>query len=176
MPVNASQASRIKIVQPGEGDIGGLAPGVGVQFKIEAADTGGALSIVEHTFAPRSMVPPHIHTQEDEISIVVEGTVGFRSNDDEVVLTPGAYIVKPREQVHAMWNAGDAPARIIELIVPAGFEGFFRGLTAMTATGAVDPRAVAKLAEQYGRRPPMPHWLPDVVARYGLIPPPSMPS
>ena len=37
---------------------------------------------------------------------MTEGRIGFRSNDQEVVLEAGGYIVKPRGEVHAMWNAG----------------------------------------------------------------------
>ena len=80
----APAAPGVKVVLPGEGRTGGLAPGVGVVFKIEAADTGGALSIVEHPFAVGALVPPHLHTREDEYSIVLEGEIGFRSGDREV--------------------------------------------------------------------------------------------
>lgn len=31
-------------------------------------------------------------------------------------------------QWHAFWNAGDEPARILEVISPAGFERFFEEL------------------------------------------------
>ena len=120
---SAAPAARLKVVLPGEGRAGGLAPGVGVVFKIDGEDTGGALSIVEHPFAVGALVPPHVHTLEDEYSIVLEGEIGFRSNDREVVLGAGGYIVKPRGEVHAMWNAGSVPARMIEVISPAGFEG-----------------------------------------------------
>jgi uncharacterized cupin superfamily protein len=54
-----------------------------------SADTGGALANVEHGFPPGSLVPPHIHTLEDEYSIVTAGEIGFRSGDREVVLGPG---------------------------------------------------------------------------------------
>jgi quercetin dioxygenase-like cupin family protein len=160
-----------RVVEPGEGRAGGLAPGVGVVFKIDAVDTGGALSIVEHPFAVGAMVPPHVHTLEDEISIVIEGEIGFRSEDREVVLGVGGYVVKPRGEVHAMWNAGSTPARMIEVITPAGFEGFFRGLSDLTAGGPPDPMAVAALAQRYGMPFAEPAWLPDVVARYRLTPP-----
>ena len=118
-------AAGLKVVQPGDGRTGGLVPGVGVVFKIDGADSGGALSIVEHPFAVGALVPAHVHTREDEYSIVLEGEIGFRSNDREVVLGAGGYIIKPRGEVHAMWNAGSTPARMIEVITPAGFEDFF---------------------------------------------------
>jgi quercetin dioxygenase-like cupin family protein len=167
-------ATRLKVVQPGEGRSGGLAPGIGVTFKIDGEDTGGALSIVEHPFAVGALVPPHVHTLEDEISFVLEGEIGFRSEDREVVLGVGGYIIKPRNEVHAMWNAGSTPARMIEVISPAGFERFFHEMVDMTATGAPDPADVERLSQRYGLPMMRPSWLPDVVARYGLTPLPGM--
>ena len=167
-------ATRVKVVQPGEGRRGGLAPGVGVVFKIDGQDAGGALSIVEHPFAVGALVPPHVHTLEDEFSIVLEGEIGFRSNDEEVVLGAGGYIVKPRGEVHAMWNAGSTPARMIEVITPAGFEDFFREFVDQTDLGPPPPGFVSELAERYRLPFEKPDWLPDVIARYGLTPPPGM--
>ncbi len=164
------EAARLKIVRPGEGRTGGLAPGVGVVFKVDGADMGGAISIVEHPFAVGALVPPHVHTLEDEVSIVLEGEIGFRSEDREVVLGTGGYIIKPRGEVHAMWNAGSAPARMIEVISPAGFEGFFREMTELTAAGRPDPADVVTLAERYQLPFAQPDWLPEVIARYGLTP------
>lgn len=169
-------AATLKVVQPGEGRAGRLGPGVGVDFKIDGADAGGALSVVEHQFDVGALVLPHVHTREDEISIVLEGEIGFRSEDQEVVLRPGGYIVKPRNQVHAMWNAGTTPARMIEIISPAGFEGFFRAFADMNDAGPIDLAAVASLAQQYGLPYADPDWLPDVIARYNLTPPPQRPS
>ena len=169
----AGVATGVKVVQPGAGRVGGLVPGVGVIFKIDGEDTGGALSIVEHPFEVGALVPPHIHNLEDEYSIVLEGEIGFRSNDQEVVLGPGGYIVKPRGEVHAMWNAGTTRARMIEVITPAGFERFFNELADMTAVGRPDPAAVAALAARYQLPFAQPAWLPDIIARYNLTPPPG---
>ena len=165
-------ATAVKVVQAGEGRAGRLGPGVGVHFKIDGADTGGAVSVVEHPFEVGALVRPHVHTREDEISIVLEGHIGFRSEDQEVVLGPGGYIVKPRNQVHAMWNAGSTPARMIEIISPAGFEGFFRGFADMNDAGPIDLDAVRELATEFGLPYAQPDWLDDVIARYNLTPPP----
>lgn len=171
--VSTVGGARLKVVQPGEGRTGGLAPGVGVVFKIDAEDTGGALSIVEHPFAVGALVPPHIHTLEDEYSIVLEGEIGFRSEDQEVVLSAGGYIIKPRNQVHAMWNAGSTPARMIEIISPPGFERFFRELVEMTAAGEPSREEIGRLGDRYGLPFAQPDWLPDVIARYNLTPLPG---
>lgn len=119
------QAPPLTVVQPGNGAHGDLGS-IGVVFKLWGHDTGGAVSIVEHPFPVGALVPPHLHTREDEYSIVTEGQIGFRSGEREVVLGTGGYITKPRGELHAMWNAGTSPARMIEVISPAGFEHFFR--------------------------------------------------
>jgi mannose-6-phosphate isomerase-like protein (cupin superfamily) len=163
-------APPLTIVRPGEGREGNLGS-IGVVFKLWGDDTDGALSIVEHPFPVGALVPPHLHTREDEFSIVTEGEIGFRSGDREVVLGAGGYITKPRGELHTMWNAGTTPARMIEVISPAGFENFFRDMTDLTASGAPDPDDIARLATAYGLEFGEAEWLPDIIARFGLNPP-----
>ncbi|HEY8676126.1 MAG TPA: cupin domain-containing protein [Candidatus Dormibacteraeota bacterium] len=171
--MSITESPPLTIVQPGGGRTGGLAPGIGVVFKLSGEDTGGALSVVEHPFEIGALVPPHLHTREDEYSIVLEGEIGFRSGDREVVLGSGGYITKPRNEMHAMWNAGSTRARMIEIISPAGFERFFAELANVVEAGAFTMEAMADLAAGYGLSFGNPEWLPDVVARYGLTVPPA---
>ena len=160
----------VTVVQPGQGPTGDLGS-IGVAFKLWGTETGGALSIVEHPFPVGALVPPHIHTREDEFSIVTEGEIGFRSGDDEVVLGAGGYITKPRGELHTMWNAGSTPAHMIEVISPAGFEKYFRDLADLTTDGTPPFEAIATLAKAYGLQFGEPPWLPDLIARYNLTPP-----
>jgi quercetin dioxygenase-like cupin family protein len=163
----------LTVVQPGEGLVGELGS-IGVAFKLWGQDTGGSVSVVEHPFPVGALVPPHLHTREDEYSIVTEGEIGFRSGDREAVLGAGGYITKPRGELHAMWNAGTVPARMIEVISPAGFEGFFRELSELVAAGEPTLDVLLPLAESYGLQFGDAAWLPDVIARYHLTPPPGM--
>ena len=159
----------LTVLQPGEGATGELGS-IGVQFKLWGADTHGAVSVVEHPFPVGALVPPHLHTREDEYSIVTQGQIGFRSGDREVVLGPGGYITKPRDEMHTMWNAGDVPARMIEIISPAGFEKFFHELSEMVGAGRPEPGQVSALAERYGLQFGEPPWLPGLISRYALTP------
>jgi quercetin dioxygenase-like cupin family protein len=157
----------ISVVGPGEGRSGWLGT-IGVQFKLWGRDTGGAFAVVEHPFPVGALVPAHLHTRESEYSIVTEGTIGFRSGNREAVLEAGGYIVKPAGEVHAMWNAGRAPARMIEIISPAGFEHFFREVCELLEAGTPSPDEGMSLAGRYGLRFAEPDWIPDVVRRFGL--------
>jgi quercetin dioxygenase-like cupin family protein len=177
-------ATAVTVVPPGGGQDVRI-PGFGAVFKLHSADNGGEVAIIEHPFAIGTITAPHRHTREDEHSIVLEGNIGFRSDDSEVVLGPGGYITKPRGQMHAMWNAGDVPGRIIEVITPGGFEAYFRELGELLAqhepqSGDVagapagslhETSAFADLAARYGMTYGAPDWLADVVARFRLRPP-----
>ncbi|MEP6649322.1 MAG: cupin domain-containing protein [Lapillicoccus sp.] len=157
----------LTVVNPGAGRSGSLGS-ITVDFKLYGADTDGALAIVEHGFPPGALVPPHVHTREDEYSIVTEGMIGFRSGDREAVLGPGGYITKPRGEAHAMWNAGPQPARMIEVISPAGFELFFEAVVDLLEAGDVDPERGARLAADHGLSFVDTPWLADVVRRFSL--------
>lgn len=172
MSAGTVAATTVKVVQPGEGRRGGLMPGVGVIFKIDGVDSGGALAVVEHPFEVGGFVPPHVHHREDEISIVLEGEIGFRSEDKEIVLGPGGYIVKPRGEVHAMWNAGPTPARMIEIISPAGLEELFRTVVGLTERDEAEMSKIVELANRYEVPIAQPEWFADVIERYQL----SMPT
>ena len=70
-------------------------------FKLFGEQTNGLVSIVEHPFPVGACVPPHLHTKEDEYSIVTEGEIGFRSGDREVVLGAGRlHHQAPRRDPH----------------------------------------------------------------------------
>jgi quercetin dioxygenase-like cupin family protein len=165
-------APPLTIVRPGEGREGTLGA-IGVVFKLWGRDTGDSVAVVEHPFGVGALVPPHLHTREDEYSIVTEGEIGFRSGDREVVLPAGGYITKPRGEMHTMWNAGTIPARMIEIISPAGFDDFFREMADAVESGPLTAEIMGDLAERYGLEFGNPAWLPDVIARYNLTPPPG---
>src|SRR5215470_11871042 len=99
--------------------------GMGVVFKLAGTETGGLFSVVEHPIEPGRLVPPHMHTREDELSYVIEGEIGARIGDQELKAGPSSYVYKPRNVPHTFWNAGPKPARLVELIAPAGFEKYF---------------------------------------------------
>ncbi|MEV0274478.1 cupin domain-containing protein [Hamadaea sp. NPDC050747] len=161
------QTPPLTVVPPGQGQTGDLGT-IGVEFKLWGRDTGGQIAIVEHPFPVGALVPAHLHTREDEFSIVTEGEIGFRSGDREVVLGPGGYITKPRNEIHTMWNAGKEPARMIEVITPAGFEEFFHAMADLVSAGPPPVPTMMELAEQFGLELHRPEWMSSLIDRYDL--------
>src|SRR3712207_4281917 len=119
---------------------------LGVRFMIDGETTGGAFSLVEHPLPPRALGSPlHTHRNEDEYSYILEGRVGVQLGDDVLVAGPGDLVFKPRGQQHAFWNAGDEPARLLEIISPAGFENYFRELAPLLSAPERDEDAIAQV-------------------------------
>ena len=160
-------ATGVKLVGPDNGREGFLGS-IGVRFMIDGFEAGERFSLVEHPLSPRALAAPiHRHTREDEYSFVLEGRMGALLGDDVVEAGPGDLVFKPREQWHTFWNAGDEPCRILEIISPAGFEQFFRELSALGGAVAADPDEFARLRERYGLDM-QPESVPELVERFGL--------
>lgn len=140
---------RVRVIGPGDGDILGAATAVRDRFMIDGQSSGGGFSLVEHLMPPRTLAAPlHRHSREDEYSFVLEGRVGAHFDGEEVFGTAGDLIFKPRGEWHTFWNAGDVPARILEIISPGGFEQAFREVHALGE--ALDPAAMTAIAARYG--------------------------
>jgi mannose-6-phosphate isomerase-like protein (cupin superfamily) len=156
-----------KVIGPTDGKAGTLG-GIGVRFMIDGAETGERFSLVEHPMPPRALAAPlHRHQREDEYSFVLEGQLGALLGDEVVVAGPGDLVFKPRNQWHTFWNPGDEPARILELISPAGFERFFDELVDMGGALKADPASFGELAGRYGLDV-RPETIPELLARFDL--------
>jgi quercetin dioxygenase-like cupin family protein len=157
-----------KVVGPHDGRAGPLGA-IGVRFMIWGEESGGGFSLVEHPMPPRALAAPlHRHSREDEYSYVVEGRVGALLGDEVVVGEPGDLIFKPRDQWHTFWNAGDEPARLLEVISPAGFERYFDEMIDLPREdGRPAPEALAELAGRYGLEV-RPESIPRLLEEHGL--------
>ena len=124
--------------------------GLGVNFLLDGDDTDGRFSLVEHPIAPRALAAPvHTHLDEDEYSYVLEGLVGVEIGDETIVAGPGQLVRKPRGVPHAFWNAGDEPARVLEIISPAGFERFFTEAAVLMESPEPDEAAWGDLLARF---------------------------
>ena len=155
-----------KVLGPSDGDAGFLTA-MGVRFMVSGQESGGGFALVEHLMPPHALgAPLHRHNHEDEYSFVLEGRIGALLGNEVIYGKVGDLIFKPRGQWHTFWNAGDQPARILEIISPAGFEKYFREMVALPqdATPAdraaiaaryaleVDPQSIPRLTAEYGLR------------------------
>jgi quercetin dioxygenase-like cupin family protein len=161
------ETTRAKVVGPHDG-VAGFLGSIGVRFMIDGPEAGQRFSLVEHPMSARALAAPlHRHSREDEYSFVLEGQVGALLGDEALVGKPGDLIFKPRNQWHTFWNAGDEPARILEIISPAGFEDFFRELVELGGVTNAEPQLLGGLCQRYGLEM-RPETVPALLERFGL--------
>jgi len=160
-------ARKPKVVGPHEGKAGFLGS-IGVRFVIDGAEASDRFSLVEHPMSAHALAAPmHRHLREDEYSYVLEGSIGALLGDSVVIGKPGDLIFKPRNQWHTFWNAGDTPARILEIISPAGFERFFQELVDLGGVANAKPQALTELCARYELEMD-PGSIPGLVDRFGV--------
>jgi quercetin dioxygenase-like cupin family protein len=161
------EAANPKVVGPHDGKAGFLGS-IGVRFMIDGEEAGNRFSLVEHPMSAHALAAPmHRHAREDEYSYVLEGSIGALLGDSVVIGKPGDLIFKPRNQWHTFWNAGDKPARILEVIAPAGFEKFFRELVDLGGVTKAESQALAELCSRYELEMD-PSSIPGLIDRFGV--------
>jgi len=157
----------VKVVGPTDGKAGFLGS-IGVRFMIDGFEAGDRFALVEHPMSPRALAAPmHRHSNEDEYSFVTEGRMGALLGDEHLEAGAGELVHKPRGQWHTFWNAGDEPCRILEIISPAGFEGFFAELVDLGGVAQAAPEQLGALCQRYGLEMD-PGSVPSLIERFGV--------
>jgi uncharacterized cupin superfamily protein len=118
---------------------------------------------VEHPLEAGRLVYPHVHDREDEFSCALEGQIGVRVGDKEATAGPGCHVLKPHRIPHTFWNPRPGPARVLEIIAPAGLERYFE--QAPTVSSQQEREA---LATNYGLGPVLDWPVQELKARIQL--------
>ena len=157
-----------RVVMPGEARSVQLNEVV-FRWGVDGDSTDSAVSMLEVTIPPRTLIKPHRHTQEDEFTLVLTGPIGVRVADNTVEEVPaGSWLVKPRSLPHAMWNLGDTPARVLEVVVPGGLERYFEEIAPiLSQKGPEWTQRYQAAADAYGLEI-LDDWTDELKARYGI--------
>ncbi len=142
-PTAPSPARQTIIVRPEQGRVL-EAFGDKVQVKLNGGDIQGSLVLALDSVPPGNGPPPHIHHQEDELFIVMEGSFRFLADDGwSEPVGPGGVVYTPRGVRHSFQNAGSTTGRLWILATPSGFEQFFGECAEVFAAG--NPPDLAKI-------------------------------
>jgi mannose-6-phosphate isomerase-like protein (cupin superfamily) len=110
---------------------------VGAKILLSGSDTQGAFAVVEAPIKPRSLAGPlHVHHREDGWWYVLEGELAAQVGEHEITAGPGDLVFAPKRVPHTYWNPGSAPARYLEIFMPAGLEEYLTRLGTLIADGA----------------------------------------
>lgn len=124
--------------------------GIPMLIRIHGRDTGGAVSVVESRDVTGGGPPPHIHHREDETFQIIEGEYEWTVGDKTFVAKKGETIFAPRGVPHTYRYLGKSPGRLMCVLTPAGFEGFFEDIGALSPLQQQDIPRVLEIANKYG--------------------------
>ena len=80
---------------------------------------------IEATFLPGKCHDFHRHPGQEEVIYVIEGSIEQWVLDEKQVLAAGDSVVIPASAVHASFNEGTEPAKILAILSPAvGDDGY----------------------------------------------------
>jgi len=137
------------LLGPDQGEVVRLLA-LGVRFMIAGETTGGAFSLVEHPLPPRALGRRSTSTATRTSTptcwkVASASSSAPKSSRPDQAISSSSLGASP----HAFWNAGDQPARLLELISPAGFEHYFRELAPLLATPERDQAAIGEIVTCY---------------------------
>ena len=124
-------------------------------------DTAGELFEATNWIDPRMPGPPvHVHPTAEESYQVIEGALEVFMNGEWSPVQAGEKATVPAGVPHSVRNAGDEPARIINVHQPAlRFESFFRDMHRLIHEGKIkrlppkEPRSAIYAAMLFGNYP-----------------------
>jgi mannose-6-phosphate isomerase-like protein (cupin superfamily) len=123
----------------GQGEWLQTRPGERCLIRVAAAETNGADSVVEILSHPGDSTPMHVHQNEDEQFLILEGTTRVVCGDETFDAPAGTTLALPRHIPHAWGNATNSTLRMVVTRWPGGCEAI---LPLIARGGAIDVRAL----------------------------------
>ena len=113
-------------------------------FHRTAEDTNGESVLVETIVRPDGFVAAaHVHPFQTERFEVLEGVVGLRVGEREILARAGDVAVVPPGMPHRFWNAGQGEARFLCEITPAlQFESLIETMFTLAAEGKTNRKGL----------------------------------
>jgi quercetin dioxygenase-like cupin family protein len=149
-------------------------------FHRTSRETGGEVVEVETIVRPGGFVAAaHVHPYQTERFELLEGELGLRVGDRELLAVPGDVATVQPGTPHRFWNAGEGEARFLCEVRPAlEFESLIETMFTLAAEGKTNrkglpnPLRLAVIARSHFdtvRLPFPPAWLQRVALAIGAM-------
>ncbi len=143
------------VLAPEEGE-GWWVRGNRFTFKASGREVGPGFAVVETLLHPVAAAPAHLHHGTDEALYVLEGELVLEVGDHRFKTQPGSFAFLPRDIPHRYLPQEPGPVRVLWVLTPAGFEGYWREIGEPITPGVPapppvppDPLRMAELGRRY---------------------------
>ncbi|WP_083593835.1 cupin domain-containing protein [Aurantimonas sp. 22II-16-19i] len=103
-----------------------VTPGERFVIRTSVQETQGIYTMLEIIADPRNGVPMHVHANEEEHFVILEGSVHLVRGDQTAELSAGDSVTVRRGTPHAWCNLSDRPVRMLIIFSPGHLERTFR--------------------------------------------------
>ena len=93
--------------------------------RLQAAQTGGSVGIVEASVPPGGGPVPHTHAEQEETFYLLSGELEFLDGERTFTAVTGDVVHIPRMVRHRFTNVGLHTTKLLFIYTPAGAEGLF---------------------------------------------------
>jgi len=139
------------IVQSEGGDKLHFPGGDVASIMLNTEQTGGTLAVLACTQAPDSGPPLHIHSNEDELFLIVEGHYSFFVKERWVEVEAGGAVYLPKGIPHCYRNIGATIGRHWVITTPSGWEKFMaRFANELANPAGPNPNRIAEITREHG--------------------------
>ena len=99
--------------------------GSSLSILLDGAATDGQLMVGRFDVSEGEAPPHHVHTNEDEVFMLIKGTALVWADEQESELTEGGIVFLPKGVPHS-YRITSKKADLLVITTPAGIEGMFR--------------------------------------------------
>lgn len=139
-----------RVVRAGEGQRI-QAFGSEIRFMLTGDDTGDTLAVGVATVPAGHGPPPHVHHDEDELFLIIEGEYRVCLDGEWSNVGAGGVVYLPRGCAHSFEVVGPTPGRHWALTTSGSFARFFeKSAEVFAVPGPPDFARLAALAEAHG--------------------------
>ena len=93
--------------------------------RLQSAQTGGSVGIVEASVPPGGGPVPHTHAEQEETFYLLSGELEFLDGERTFTAVTGDVVHIPRMVRHRFTNVGLHTTKLLFIYTPAGAEGLF---------------------------------------------------
>ncbi|WP_165219257.1 cupin domain-containing protein [Affinirhizobium pseudoryzae] len=135
------------ISQLGDGRIAlGFGPHL---IRMSADETADRFGLFEADIPAGEGPPLHVHEREEEFFRVLSGRFLFICGDSRTEVGEGGCVLLPRGVPHRFQNIGTGMGRLMVIVTPGGFEGFFQAVAEACPAG---PAGLEAVSARFGLR------------------------
>lgn len=127
--------------------------GTELHFGATAQSTGDGCTQWLNIAPPQVGIPMHVHDNEDELFLILDGEVRFEIDGREpFVAGRGTSVFGPRGVAHAWATHGDKPSHMLVTALQGGVEAMFQELSKLPSPPNLDFPAIVEICGRHGIR------------------------